>query len=126
MVADNPNFPPPPLDKPIIVNCSRLSKAITLYENHYNSLPNYDVDNYDVDKYERKLGELKTANSKKFFLFRKSHDELVNTAMDYAKRPRAYDFSELKCRLFYCTEPTIGIPQNVACMLIPFIDKEPS
>lgn len=119
MVADNPNFPPPPLNKPITVNRSRLSKAITLYENHYNSLPNYYV-----DKYERKLGELKTANSKKFFLFRKSHTELFELAMDYAKRPKTYDFSKLKCKLFYCTEPTIDIPQNLACMLIPFMDKE--
>ena len=78
-----------------------------------------------MDKYERKLGELETANSKKFFLFRKSHTELVELAMDYAKRPRIYDFSKLKCKLFYSTEPTVDIPQNVACMLIPFMGKEP-
>lgn len=120
MVADNPNFPPPPINKHITVNCSRLSKAITLYENYCNSLPSYDA-----DKYERMLSELKTSNSKKFFLFRRSHTELVNAAMHYAKRPKPYDFSKLKCKLFYCTEPTIGIPQNVACMLIPFMDKEP-
>ena len=119
MVADNPKFPPPPINKPIKVNCSRLSKAITLYENYYNSLPSYDV-----DKYERMLNELKTGNDKKFFLFRKSHTELVDTAMYYAKRPKPYDFSKLKCKLFYCTEPTIDIPQNLACMLIPFMDKE--
>ena len=119
MVADNPNFPPPPLKKPITINCSRLGKAITLYENHYNSLPSYDV-----DKYERKLGELKTANSKKFFLFRKAHTELVELAMDYAKRPKSYDFSRLKCKLFYSTEPTMNIPEHVACMLIPFMNKE--
>lgn len=119
MVADNPNFPPPLLNKRITVNCSRLSKAITLYENHYNSLPSYDV-----DKYERMLSELKTDNDKKFFLFRESHTELVDTAMYYTKRPKPYDFSRLKCELFYSMEPTIDIPQNVACMLVPFMDKE--